>query len=162
MEQPMQLEGKVAIVTGAGAGIGQATALLLAKAGAKVTALDLKQAEAQQTVDKIHQQGGEGLVAIADVSQPDSVQQAIQNTEALWGRLDVVFANAGINGTWAPIDELSLEDCDKTLSINLTGTFLTVKYAVPLLKRQGGSIIITSSVNGTRVFSNTGATAYAF
>jgi NAD(P)-dependent dehydrogenase (short-subunit alcohol dehydrogenase family) len=75
--------------------------------------------------------------------------------------LDIVFANAGINGVWASLEELAPEEWNKTININLTGTFLTVKYAVPYLKRQGGSVIITSSVNGTRVFSNTGATAYS-
>jgi NAD(P)-dependent dehydrogenase (short-subunit alcohol dehydrogenase family) len=72
-----------------------------------------------------------------------------------------VFANAGINGVWAPIEELTPEEWDRTLGINLKGTFLTVKYAVPYLKRRGGSVIITASVNGTRIFSNTGATAYS-
>ena len=75
--------------------------------------------------------------------------------------MDIVFANAGINGVWASLEELEPEEWDKTININLTGTFLTVKYAVPYLKRQGGSVIITSSVNGTRIFSNTGATAYS-
>jgi NAD(P)-dependent dehydrogenase (short-subunit alcohol dehydrogenase family) len=79
-----------------------------------------------------------------------------------WGRLDIVFANAGVNGVWAPIEELEPDEWKQTLDINLTGTFLTVKYAVPVLRRAGGgSIIVTSSVNGTRMFSNTGATAYA-
>ena len=77
------------------------------------------------------------------------------------GRIDIVFANAGINGVWAPIEELEPEEWDRTLGINLKGTFLAVKYAVPYLKKQGGSVIVTSSVNGTRIFSNTGATAYS-
>lgn len=77
------------------------------------------------------------------------------------GTLGCCFANAGINGVWASIEELTPEDWNKTININLTGTFLTVKYAVPYLKKQGGCVIITSSVNGTRIFSNTGATAYS-
>jgi NAD(P)-dependent dehydrogenase (short-subunit alcohol dehydrogenase family) len=85
----------------------------------------------------------------------------VQQTVDKWGRLDIVFANAGINGVWAPLEELTPEDWDHTLNTNLKGTFLTVKYAVPHLKRQGGSVIITASVNGTRIFSNTGATAYS-
>jgi len=157
----MQLTGKVAIVTGAGSGIGQAGAELLAREGAKVAAIDLEQEGIQETIDKIQRNGGEALCATADISRPEEVEQAIQATLQQWGRIDVVFANAGINGVWAPIEELSAEDWDKTLAVNLKGTFLTVKYAVPHLKRQGGSIIINSSVNGTRIFSNTGATAYA-
>jgi NAD(P)-dependent dehydrogenase (short-subunit alcohol dehydrogenase family) len=78
-----------------------------------------------------------------------------------WGGLDVVFANAGINGVWAPIEELTPDEWRKTIDINLNGTFYTIKYAAPYLKQNGGSVIITASVNGTRIFSNTGATAYS-
>ncbi len=77
------------------------------------------------------------------------------------GKLNCVFANAGINGVWAPIEQLTLEEWQKTIDINLTGTFLTIQKAVPALKKQGGSIIVTSSINGTRTFSNAGATAYS-
>lgn len=154
------LADKVALVTGAGSGIGKASAQLLAKSGVKVALLGRTQAELEQTVTQ-QEQNGEAMPVVADVSQPEAVQQAIQQIVDKWGRLDIVFANAGINGVWAPLEELSPDDWDKTLSVNLKGTFLTVKYAVPYLKKQGGSVIITSSVNGTRMFSNTGATAYA-
>ena len=77
------------------------------------------------------------------------------------GTLDVVFANAGVNGVWAPIDELAPEEWEKTIAINLTGTFFSIKAAVPHMKERGGSIVVTSSVNGTRMFSNGGASAYA-
>jgi NAD(P)-dependent dehydrogenase (short-subunit alcohol dehydrogenase family) len=77
------------------------------------------------------------------------------------GRLDVVFANAGVNGVWAPIDELQPEEWDATIRINLRGTFLTIHYAVPLMKEHGGAIIITSSINGTRTFTTGGAAAYS-
>jgi NAD(P)-dependent dehydrogenase (short-subunit alcohol dehydrogenase family) len=83
-------------------------------------------------------------------------KKAVGQTIEEFGRLDTVFANAGINGVWAPIEELAPEEWDETIKINLRGTFLTVKYAIPHLKKQGGSIIITSSVNGTRNFSNPG------
>ena len=97
-----------------------------------------------------------------DVSQPDAVKAAIDGTVERFGRLDVVFANAGINGVWTPIEELTPEEWDKTLGINLKGTYLTVHFAVPHLKAGGGgSILITSSVNGTRTFSNPGASAYS-
>ncbi len=157
----MQLSGKVALVTGAGSGIGQAAALLLAREGAKVAALDLSEEEVQETVSKIQSDGGEVLPLGADVSQRDQMQRAVQQAGEQWGRLDIVFANAGINGVWAPLEELEPDEWDRTLNINLKGTFLTVKYALPYLKRQGGSVIVTSSVNGTRNFSNTGATAYS-
>jgi NAD(P)-dependent dehydrogenase (short-subunit alcohol dehydrogenase family) len=157
----MQLDGKVALITGAGSGIGKAAAVLLAREGAKVAALDLAEDDAQQTVDEIERAGGTARAVAADVSQPEQVERAVRETVDAWGRLDIVFANAGINGVWAPLEELTPEDWDQTLGINLKGTFLTVKYAVPHLKKRGGSVIVTASVNGTRIFSNTGATAYS-
>lgn len=157
----MQLAEKVALITGAGSGIAKATSLLFASEGAKVAALGRSDDELKQTVEEIQAKGGEAIPVVADISQPDQMQQAIQKIEQQWGRLDIVFANAGINGVWASLEELTPEDWDKTLDVNLKGTFLTVKYAVPLLKQRGGSVVITSSVNGTRIFSNTGATAYS-
>lgn len=157
----MQLEGKVALVTGAGSGIGKATAMLFAQQGAKVAALGRTEDELEATVTQIQKAAGEAMPVSADISQPVEMQLAIDNIVSQWGRLDIVFANAGINGVWAAIEELEPDEWDKTINVNLKGTFLTVKYAVPYLKKQGGSVIITSSVNGTRIFSNTGATAYS-
>ncbi len=157
----MQLKNRVALITGAGSGIGKAAALLLAKEGAKVAALGRTPDEIKRTVEEIERGGGEALTVVADISQPDQMQHAIKQIVEKWNRIDIVFANAGINGVWAPLEELEPDEWDRTLSINLKGTFLTVKYAVPYLKREGGSVIVTSSVNGTRMFSNTGATAYA-
>jgi NAD(P)-dependent dehydrogenase (short-subunit alcohol dehydrogenase family) len=157
----MSLTGKVALVTGAGSGIGKATAVLLAKQGARVAALSHTSGEIEQTANEIKSNGSEGMAIVADVAQEDQMQRAVQQVVDRWGRLDIVFANAGINGVWAPVEELSLADWTHTLTNNLTGTFLTIKCAVPYLKKQGGSVVVTSSVNGTRVFSNTGATAYS-
>ncbi|GFE68016.1 SDR family NAD(P)-dependent oxidoreductase [Chroococcus sp. FPU101] len=157
----MQLKEKVAVISGAGSGIGRATALLLAKEGAKVATIDRTPKNSQETVNQIQEQGGEAITVEGDISQPEKVQQAYEQIYQKWGRIDLVFANAGINGVWAPIEDLDPQEWDKTISINLTGTFLTIKYAVPYLKKQGGAIVINSSVNGTRMFSNTGATAYS-
>lgn len=157
----MQLAGKVALITGAGSGIGKAAAILLAKEGAKVAALGRSEDELKETIATIQNGGGEAIAAIADISQTQPMQQAVNQIIDKWGRLDIVFANAGINGVWASLEDLDPDEWDKTMNVNLKGTFLTVKYAVPHLKKQGGSVIITSSVNGTRMFSNTGATAYA-
>ena len=158
----MQLDGKVALVTGAGSGIGRASALLFAQEGAKVAAVDRQEdEELRSLIAEIEEQGGEALPLAADVSTPAQMRGAIEQVAKRWGRLDVVFANAGVNGVWAPLEELEPDEWDRTLAINLKGTFLTVKYAVPHLKRQGGSVMITSSVNGTRNFSNSGASAYS-
>jgi NAD(P)-dependent dehydrogenase (short-subunit alcohol dehydrogenase family) len=160
-KKPMQLAERVALITGAGSGIGKAAALLLAEEGAKIAALGRTEDELQETVTQIKDAGGEAIPVGADISHPDEMQQAVQKIVNQWGRIDIVFANAGINGVWAPLEELEPDEWDKTINVNLKGTFLTVKYAVPYLKKQGGSVIVTSSVNGTRIFSNTGATAYS-
>lgn len=157
----MQLQGQVALITGAGSGIGKAAAILLAKQGAKIAALGRTEDELQETVEQIKQDGGDTIPIVADISQADQMERAVQQIVDAYGRIDVVFANAGINGVWASLEELKPEEWDQTINVNLRGTFLTVKYAVPYLKKQGGSVIVTSSVNGTRMFSNTGATAYS-
>ncbi len=157
-----RLDDRVALVTGAGSGIGKATALLLAEQGARVAALSRTRDELEKVVAEIEGQGGEGLVVVADISKPDEMEAAISKVIETWGRLDIVFANAGINGAWAAIEDLKPEEFQKTMDVNVLGTFLTLKYSVPHLKKQGrGAIVITSSVNGTRKFSLSGATAYA-
>ncbi|HET8522552.1 MAG TPA: SDR family NAD(P)-dependent oxidoreductase [Thermomicrobiales bacterium] len=157
----MQVEGKVALVTGAGSGIGRAAALVLAREGAKVAALARTADRVEDVVDQINASGGEAIPLVADVSNPAQMEAVITQAGEQWGRLDIVVANAGINGVWTSLEELTPDEWNRTLAVNLTGTFLTVKYAVPYLKRQGGAVVITSSVNGTRIFSNTGATAYS-
>ncbi|GIX06177.1 MAG: 3-ketoacyl-ACP reductase [Candidatus Poribacteria bacterium] len=156
-----ELEGRVAFITGANSGIGKATALLFAREGAKVGLVGRRAAKNEETAEEIRQIGGEALVLTADVSQPEQVEAAYRRLIETWGRLDIVFANAGINGVWAPIEEITPEEWDQTQAINAKGTFLTVKYAIPYMKERGGSIVITSSINGTRQFSLAGATAYS-
>ncbi|MCC6616496.1 MAG: SDR family oxidoreductase [Anaerolineae bacterium] len=156
----MLLDNKVALITGS-SGIGEAAAKLLASAGARVGVLGHTEEEVDATVASILEQGGKAVPLVADVADAEAMQLATDRLVQTYGRLDIVFANAGINGVWASLETLTPEDWDKTLNVNLRGTFLTVKYAVPYLKKQGGSVIITASVNGTRMFSNTGATAYA-
>lgn len=158
---PDSLKGKNAFVTGGGSGIGQGAALVLARAGARVALVGRTEDELQETAKKIRDAGGEAMVVVADVGEADQMEAGYQQVADAWGSLQIVFANAGINGEWAPLSELSPESWDKTLRVNLRGTFLTLKYAQPLMEKTGGSIIITASVNGTRMFSNTGASAYA-
>lgn len=155
------LAGKVALVTGAGSGIGKATAKLFAYAGARVAVLTRNEAEAHATCTEIRHAGGDAIGLVADVAKSDQLASGFQSIHDSWGRLDMVVANAGINGVWTGIEELREEDWDETFAINAKGTYLTVKLAVPLLKINGGAIAIVSSVNGNRTFSSVGASAYA-
>ena len=156
------LDGKVAFITGGASGIGKGTALRFAREGAKIAIADVQPEEGEAARAEIEAAGGAALFFATDVSDPEAVKSAIDGTVEKLGRLDIVFANAGINGVWAPIEELTPEEWDRTLAINLKGTFLTVRYAVPYLKKGGGgSIIITSSINGNRTFSKAGAYAYS-
>lgn len=155
--------GKTAIITGAGSGIGKAAAIKLVQEGANVALFDMKDdrtAEVEQELNSIRK--GCARAFDVDTSNPERVERSVLEAVEIFGGIDIVFVNAGINGVLAPIEELSLEDWEKTLDINLNGTFLTVKYAIPHLKKRGqGSIIITSSVNGTRVFTGFGMIAYS-
>ncbi|WP_136517414.1 MULTISPECIES: SDR family oxidoreductase [Cellulomonas] len=157
----MTLQGKVALVTGAGSGIGRATAVRLAQDGATVVALGHSQDSADDVAEEIRRAGGQVLPVAADVGDADAVRAVYERVERELGRLDAVVANAGVNGVWAPLEELEPQEWESTLTTNLTGTFLTVRYALPLLVRQGGAVVVVASINGTRTFSNSGASAYA-
>lgn len=157
----MDMNDTVAVITGGGSGIGDATAKLLAQAGARVALCGRTSEKLDETADQMDAEDDAVLTVPADISQPSDVRRLYQTVDDRWGRLDFVFAHAGVNGVWAPIEDLTPEEWAHTIRINLTGTFHTVKYAVPLLKRQGGSIVITSSINGTRKFTDVGASAYS-
>jgi NAD(P)-dependent dehydrogenase (short-subunit alcohol dehydrogenase family) len=151
----MKLEGKVAIVTGAGSGIGRATALRFAAEGASVICADLKGED--ETAALI----GAAAVAIqADAGSEDDVQDLVQAALQYHGGLDIVFANAGVSGGLSSIFEQSVEDWQEVLRVNLIGPFLAIKHAAPLIKeRGGGSIICTASVAGIR--AGAGGPAYS-
>lgn len=156
------LAGRAAFITGGSSGIGAGTARRFAAEGAMVALADVQQEAGERLRDEITAAGGRAIYLNCDVSAAQSVEQAVAATLEAFGQLDIVFANAGINGVWAPIDELQPDEWERTQAINLKGTYLTIHYSVPHLKRAGGgSIIITSSVNGTRTFSNPGAHAYS-
>ena len=157
----MELDGRVALVTGGGSGIGRATALLFAREGARVGVLGRTEEELKKVVRAIERKGGEALALVADVSRPEEVAAAVGRIEERWGRLDVVFANAGVNGVWAPVDALAPKEWQQTVDVNLSGTFYTLHYAVPLLKKRGGAVVITASINGTRRFTGAGSVAYS-
>lgn len=144
------LGGKVAVVTGAGSGIGKAAAIMLAENGVRVGLFDMDASAVEKTAAEIKSAGGVAITAKVDVADSTQLQQAYKQVLEKYGQLDIVFANAGINGTLSPIEHLPEEDWDQTLGTNAKGTFLTVKFAIPYMKSNGGSIIITSSINGNR------------
>lgn len=117
----LKLAGKVAVVTGGGSGIGKASVLEFARNGAKVILLDRTLDNAEKVKRQVEQAGGEAHVIECDIEQPQQVKEAINQAAAKWGRLDIVFANAGINGAMAPIETMEIEDWDQTIHINLRG-----------------------------------------
>ncbi|QCM06903.1 SDR family oxidoreductase [Rhizobium oryzihabitans] len=154
--------GKVALVTGAGSGIGRAAALHLAAEGFSVGLLGRTESELQAVENEISAATGASKVLVADVADEMAMRHAVATLVQDFGRLDVVVANAGVNGVWAPIDDLKPSEWDDTIRINLRGTYLTIHASVPHLKAAGGgSIVIVSSINGTRTFTSPGATAYS-
>jgi NAD(P)-dependent dehydrogenase (short-subunit alcohol dehydrogenase family) len=139
----MKLKGKVAVVTGAGAGIGEATALIFAKEGAKVCCNSLS-TSAKEVVAKIKSSEGDAIFVQADVSIEEEGKKIIDKTIETYGRIDILFNNAGIVLGGA-IDTISTEDWDKTMAINVRGIYLVTKYAIPYLRKTQGVIINNSS-----------------
>ncbi|HUE95579.1 MAG TPA: SDR family NAD(P)-dependent oxidoreductase [Longimicrobiaceae bacterium] len=157
----MRMHGKICLVTGAGSGIGKRTAVLMASEGGRIGVLSRTREEVEAAAEEIRAAGGEAMPLCADVADARAMRRAVEELARGYGTIDVVFANAGVNGVWGPLEDIEEEEWDRTIAINLRGTFLTLKYSLPHLKRQGGAVVINSSINGTRVFSNSGATAYA-
>ncbi len=143
------LMGKVALVTGAGRGIGAATARLLSQEGAKVTLAARSEEEVTRISDEIRAGGGEALAIKADVSDAAAVQSLIRRTVEAFGRLDIAVNNAGVAGGNKPLVEVSEETFDQVIAINLKGLFLCLKYEIPaLLAAGGGAIVNVSSTVG--------------
>ncbi len=144
-----KLRDKVAIVTGAGAGIGRGSAIVLARAGARVLVSDIGADAGEETVRRIERAGGEAIFVRADVSKNDEVRSLIARAEQAYGGLDIMFANAGITH-YIELEEIKESEMDRILNINLKGALLCAKYSVPLMKERGaGSIVFCSSVLNT-------------
>jgi len=144
-----RLQGKVALVTGGGSGIGRASALTFAREGAKVVISDIVVAGGEETVRMVKAVGGEATFVKADVSKAAEVEALMKKVVETYGRLDCAFNNAGIEGEIKPTAECSEENWDRTLAVNLKGVWLCMKYEVPvMLKQGGGAIVNTSSVAG--------------
>jgi NAD(P)-dependent dehydrogenase (short-subunit alcohol dehydrogenase family) len=154
------LQNKVALITGGTTGIGRDTAILFAKNGAKVVVSGRRETEGNETINLVRAAGGDGLFVKSDVSKSADVQSLIQKTVEKFGRLDLAFNNAGIEGQWKPIIEQSEEDWDSVVNINLKGTWLCLKYEIRQMFKQGspGAIVNMSSVAG--LMGSAGAAIY--
>jgi NAD(P)-dependent dehydrogenase (short-subunit alcohol dehydrogenase family) len=142
-----RLEGKVAVITGATGGIGSAAARLFAEEGARVALVDLDESALQETVRSIGEE--KASYTVADVTQPEQAQAYINAAVDRWGGIDVLLANAGIEGTLSPITDYPIDVFDRVMAVNVRGVWLGIKYVVPVMSgRGGGSIVITSSTAG--------------
>ena len=155
----MRLQGKVALITGFGSGLGQAIAVLFAKEGARVVGLSRRQEAGEKTIERINSVGGEAVFVSGDVRSETEVQAAVAKVISSFGALDIVVNSAGIRITGTATD-ISKEDWDAVLGTNLTGTFLVSRAAIPELRRRGGGCIINiSAISG--IHGTPGRVAYS-
>ncbi|MGZ5246893.1 MAG: SDR family NAD(P)-dependent oxidoreductase [Flavitalea sp.] len=143
-----QLESKVAIVTGAGSGIGRSTAELFAREGAMVVVSDINEEHGNEVVNEIIKNGGKAIFIQADTSSPEDNKSLVQQTIQQFGALDIAVNNAGIAGPLAPTGEYPIEGWQKVININLSGVFYGMHYQIPEMLGKGGSIINIASILG--------------
>ncbi len=147
----MRLANKVAIITGAASGMGRASALLFAKEGAKVIAVDINNEGGKETVDQIKRDGGEAIFVHVDVSKAKEVEQLIKTSVDTYGKLDILFNNAGHPGKSAIIENIDEAIWDEVYAVNVKAIFFGAKYAAPEMKKRGGGVILnTASIAGER------------
>jgi NAD(P)-dependent dehydrogenase (short-subunit alcohol dehydrogenase family) len=156
-----ELQGKVALVTGGTSGIGRETAVLFAKSGAKVVVAGRRGPEGEETIELIRAAGGDSLFVKTDVSKASEVETLIKRAVEKFGRVDIAFNNAGIEGVWVPIVRQSEEDWDQIIAINLKGVWLCLKHEIRQMLKQGagGAIVNMGSVTG--LIGSVGAAAYS-
>ncbi|WP_067726162.1 SDR family NAD(P)-dependent oxidoreductase [Oceanobacillus damuensis] len=145
----MRLENKVAIITGGGGDIGRETAIRFTNEGAKVVVADIREEAAQQTVAIIQESGGEAEYIRCDMTNPEEVKNMVEMAIDTFGKLDIFFNNAGVNSVEKKLPDVSLEEWEKVMDINIKGVFLGMKYAIPKMK-SGSSIINTASIAGIK------------
>jgi len=147
----MKLEGKTAIITGGGGGIGRSTAIRFAKEGARVAVADIDASIGEETVSLIKRDGGEAIFIKTDVTESEQLKALIDTTTSTFGALHILFNNAGVGNSEVRSIDLTEEEWDRVIDINLKGVFLGIKYAIPeLIKAEGGAIINTSSLLGLK------------
>jgi len=143
-----QLENKVALITGAGSGIGKATALLFAEQGAKVVVSDINEDNGSSAVEELKKNGGDAFFIKADSSKPEDNEALVKQTIQKYGRLDIAVNNAGIGGPLSPTGEYPIDGWQKVIDINLSGVFYGLRYQIPAMQEKGGSIINVASILG--------------
>lgn len=141
----MKLEGRVAVVTGGGSGIGAAAALAFAREGARVVVTDVNEAGAEATLEQLEKAGGQGLALRADVTQAADTQAMVERAVATWGRLDVFFANAGVSQWKSYVEEVDEAIFDRIFDVNVKGVWLGAKYALPVMKRQRRGVFLVNA-----------------
>jgi len=147
----MRLKDRVAIITGAGSGIGAASAVAMAREGARVVVVDLNEAAAKKTVEQIEKAGGQAVGARADVARAADNQSVVEQAVTRWGRLDIFFANAGVPQWKTDIEDVDEKTFDQIFAVNVKGVWLGAKYALPVMKKQRrGVFLITSSTSAIR------------
>lgn len=155
---PRDFVGKVAFVTGAATGIGRATALEFARHGASVAVADVDDTRNRETARLVEHLGSRALAVMCDVTKSEDVQEALHTTLEGLGRLDYAFNNAGVEQQDAKVDDLSEQEWDRVLEVDLRGTFLCLKYEIPLILKQGGGAIVNASSGaGVKGFPNVAA-----
>jgi NAD(P)-dependent dehydrogenase (short-subunit alcohol dehydrogenase family) len=152
--------GQVAFVTGAGSGIGRATALAFAAEGAAVAVAGIPETDVRETARLIEQDGGRALAVHCDVTSEDDVRAALDRTVATFGRLDVAFNNAGVEQSHTPLADLTTEEWHRIVDVDLTGVFLCMKHEIPLMQATGGGAIVNTS-SGAGVVGIAGQAGYA-
>ena len=152
-----EFTNKVALVTGASGGIGEAIAISFAHNGAKVSVVDIDVENGKAVVERIKKDGGEAIFLEADVSDHAAVEKMVDDTVQAFGRLDFAVNNAGIGGAQANTGEYGIEDWLQVIDINLNGVFYCMRYEIPHMLKQGGAIVNISSILGTDAFEKTSA-----
>jgi NAD(P)-dependent dehydrogenase (short-subunit alcohol dehydrogenase family) len=151
---------KVAFVTGGGSGIGRVTALAFAERGARVAIVGQIAEQVEETAERIRQAGGQAIALVCDVTRPDEVKEAVAQTVEAFGRLDFAFNNAGIEQPVKPIVEVTEDEWDRLMAVNLRGVFLCMKKQIPAMLQSGGGVIVNTS-SGAGVMGIPGQGAYA-